>query len=202
MKTLFGICFLSVAGYGGFQASKHISDEQWLRLLGIRARVETRIEEKERIVEVEREELGFAEEFEKQLGDFEVPELIARLVRSKECNRDRDCIRYEPTHMGIAAKLTKNESSQRMYASSLCPMQVMGWWAPRFGLTWEDLLRPKHCVQVSLSIQERCWKEAKGEGREKIRNFGLCYNGPKGFAYAEHLVKLAEQEAMKIVFGG
>lgn len=211
MKTLFGICFLSIAGFGSIQLGKNLSEEQWLKLLQIKPKIETRVEvrEKERLVEIEKPQMPFDEAFELHLPDYKIPPVVAYAIKSKECNREKNCVRFEPGHVQYGLAITKDAQVARMYAHSWCPMQVMGWWVKKdliknkFGqLDWYDLLDNEQCAKISLTILEDCWaKASKFHGKDRIYKVGICYNGENGNKYAAHLVQLVEDAAMEIVFG-
>lgn len=177
MKALFGICFLSVAGYGGFQASKHMSEEQWLRLLRIEPKtiVETRVEVREK------HKAKFEEALAVRLKRSPLPEVIVRGVLRKEGRqypKRMSYIKYEDSHRTFALTKSKNPEEVRAWASSHCPFQVMAVHASEAGLEWSDLYDPEVCVELGMKKLESCWQQtARFETLDRVDYLGRCYNG-------------------------
>lgn len=93
-----------------------------------------------------------------------------------------NAIRYEPSQMARAQKITSNPEQQRQYASSHCALQIMGWWAPKYNLTWSDLYDPETCFEVGMNILANCHERQKGTKVDKIRGALICYNGSEKYA--------------------
>ena len=68
--------------------------------------------------------------------------LLLKAIIKAESDFDEDAIRFEPHHLKRkdVQKYGKNKSEKRMYASSIGLMQIMAWHAPKYGLTWSELL--------------------------------------------------------------
>lgn len=112
------------------------------------------------------------------------PALAAAIVE-RESNGRKDAIRYEPGQLSRAQKITKDPEQQRMYASSHCALQVMGWHAPRFSLSWSDLYDPETCFEVGMTILKDCMDRHAGKSKvQQIRGALTCYNGSEKYADA------------------
>lgn len=127
-------------------------------------------------------------------AEYGIPEDIIAVLLEKESGTGgrMSAIRFEAHHMSRAGKLTKNSDEQRMYASSLCAMQIMGWHAPSYDLRWSDLLEPETCLRVGSDILRKCLDRHAGKTPlERIRQAAICYNGAE--SYGNHFVKLLGQ---------
>lgn len=112
------------------------------------------------------------------------PILMAAIVE-RESGTRKDAIRFEPSQMERARKITKDPEQQRMYASSHGITQVMGWHAPRFGISWADLYRPETSVEVGSAILRDCMEKHKTEAKfDRIYHSLACYNGSEEYARA------------------
>lgn len=110
--------------------------------------------------------------------------VVASIILEKESgNQGMSAIRFEAHHMSRARKITKNPEQQRMYASSHCALQIMGWHAPSYGLTWSDLYSPEVCVEVGLDIFKKCMERHANKGKaDQIWSAAKCYNGADSYA--------------------
>jgi soluble lytic murein transglycosylase-like protein len=116
---------------------------------------------------------------------YGVSPLLAAAIVERESGGKKDAIRFEQSQMARAKKITNDPEQQRMYASSHCAFQVMGWHAPRFGLSWADLYAPDTCAEVAMTILKDCLD--KHQGREKVAQIVAaleCYNGSREYAQA------------------
>lgn len=129
---------------------------------------------------------------------YGVPPLFVSTIIDKESGGRRDAIRFERSQVERAKKITRNSSEQTMYASSIGPMQVMGWWAPEFGMTWNDLVDVRTNVEVSCRIMAQCMNKANGSKSEKYRQAARCYNGsgPQADKYAENFMRRLTAKAL------
>lgn len=123
-------------------------------------------------------------------NEFGVNRILVEAILVKESYGGRkDAIRFEPGQMERAAKITKDKEQQRMYASSHCPMQVMGWHAPDYGLSWSDLYDLENCFDVGMAILRKCLdKQKTGSKFEKTRAALACYNG--SYSYADSVLAM------------
>jgi soluble lytic murein transglycosylase-like protein len=129
---------------------------------------------------------------------YGVPSLFVATIIDKESGGRPDAIRFEKSQMERAKKITRNSSEQTMYASSIGPMQVMGWWAPQFGMTWNDLVDVRTNVEVSCRIMAQCMSQARGAKSEKFRQAAKCYNGsgPQAEKYADNFMRRLTAKAL------
>lgn len=188
--TLFGL---------GVQQYQQLHIVEVLKSFGVRIPKEK--VEVEKVIEVEKPKTSFEQALASRLESASVPKILVDAVLMQEDGARSyrmSLTRYEPSYDDEARRITKNPYEQRMWASSWCPFQIMAPWAKKFGLEdWSDLLDPETCAHVGISILERCWADARGStALDKVYRLGICYNGPKGQAYAERLVKHVSQAAV------
>lgn len=132
-------------------------------------------------------ERNFEELIQSVPPKYGVPPVLAEAIVEQESNGRRDAVRFEPGQMGRARKCSKDPAQQRMFASSHCAFQIMGWHAPRYGITWSDLYDPETCVEVAMAILKDCLD--KHEGKPTVEQFHgalACYNGST--TYADHVL--------------
>lgn len=114
---------------------------------------------------------------------YGVSSLLAAAIVEQESNGAMNAVRFEPSQMDRAAKITKNPDQQRMYASSHCALQIMGWWAPKYSLQWSDLYDPETCFEVGMTILKGCMDRHVGKSKVgQIRGALTCYNGSERYA--------------------
>lgn len=104
------------------------------------------------------------------------PLLVEAIIRH-ESRYDAEALRFEAHHEKHAAKHAKTPEQRRMYASSVGLMQVMAWHAPRYGLTWSDLLNPETNIRVGTDILAQCQKKFGSGNVSKLKQVLGCYNG-------------------------
>lgn len=146
------------------------------------------------VVEVPRQERDLKTLIKEVPPQYGVPPLLAAAIVQKESGGRRDAIRFEPGQMERAKKVVGNVSQDqlRQYASSHCAFQVMGYHAPKYGLSWADLYNPETCAEVAMTILSDCIKRHASKDKfEKFRHALGCYNG--SMAYADDVMgKLGE----------
>lgn len=141
------------------------------------------IKEIEKVVPVEVPQQSIEDLLEEIPPKYDISPIVAKAVAKQESQGKNDSIRYEPGQVWRAQKITKDPEQQRMYASSHCAMQIMGWWAPEFNLSWADLYKPENCVEVSMAILKDCMDKHKGKSKMgQLRGALTCYNGSEKYA--------------------
>lgn len=148
----------------------------------------------EKIKEIPIEIKTFVDPFEESCAELTeeiagkypgIPKFIIDILIAKESTNRKDAVKFEAHHMSTyAAKITKDPELQRMYASSWGCMQVMGWHAPRFGMTYAQLLIPRNNVEVGVAILSDCFERHKNvkDKYERYYNAFKCYNGADVYA--------------------
>ena len=138
------------------------------------------------IVEVPEAQRNFKEYLRESARAYGVPETVAFAMIQQESGGQRNAIRFEPGQMERAKKLSKATGEQlRMYSSSHCEAQVMGWHTPELGLTWSDLYNPQTCAEVSMKIMGNCMNRHKNKlALDKVKGALTCYNGSEEYARA------------------
>lgn len=166
--------------YGGFAAANYIQKPE-VKLI-------------EKLVTVPEPKREFDEYLSESARAYGVPETIAAAMAFQESRGRMDAIRYEPGQVERAKKLTGASGEQlRMYASSHCGLQVMGWHTPQYGLKWSDLYDPRTCADLGMKIMADCLKRhAKLPAVDRTFNALVCYNGGKPYAN-EIMGRLAEK---------
>lgn len=201
----YGALSLMSLGAVSVEMHKQIGTVGMLRLAGVKVpEIEKKVEV-EKIKEVTAPKVTFEQALKNRVETSSVPSVIVEGILNQESggNFERMSLtRYEPSYAETAKRITRNPDEQRMWASSWCPFQIMAPHARRFDLDWSDLLEPETCVHVGMSILEECWKLAKGKGRAKVYNLGLCYNGPQGQAYATRLAEQVGNAAINRILEG
>jgi soluble lytic murein transglycosylase-like protein len=144
------------------------------------------IVEKEKIVEVERQERNLKELVQDIPPKYGIKPLLFAAIIERESGGKRDAVRFEPGQMDRAKKVSGgNESQQRMYASSFGVAQVMGYHAPKYGLSWADLLEPETNIEVACTILKDCLDRHRDKSKVKQVHAALaCYNGSTVYADA------------------
>ena len=130
----------------------------------------------------------FAALIEATAPKYGVPTPLAfAAVRVENASGRREAVRFEPGQMQRGRAAAKKigvasyelEDQARLYATSHCPLQVMGFNAVKFGKTWLDLHDAGTCVEIGLSELGRCLTESKhkySSKREAYRGALRCYN--------------------------
>lgn len=116
---------------------------------------------------------------------LDVPHAVFDVILDKESyGGKKDAVKFEAHHISKTTKITKDPEMQRMYASSWGCMQVMGWHAPRFQMTYAQLLIPRNNVEVGMSILADCFERHKGIKNKYDRYYNAfkCYNGADTYA--------------------
>jgi hypothetical protein len=139
-----------------------------------------------KLVEVEKHAPDLRTLIERIPPQYGLSPLVAAAMVEQESGGKKDAIRYEPGQLERARKITSNPEQQRMYASSHCALQVMGWHMPRFNLSWADLYDTETCVEVSMTILKDCLdkQHTKKNKYEKLYGALACYNGSEKYAQA------------------
>jgi soluble lytic murein transglycosylase-like protein len=136
------------------------------------------------VIEVPEKEREFSDYLKESARAYNVPETIAFAMVWQESRGRMDSIRYEPGQVERARKLTKASGENlRMYASSHCAGQVMGYHTPALGLSWSDLYNPQTCAEVSMKIMGQCMQRHKEKDPLTRTHQALkCYNGSDEYA--------------------
>lgn len=171
MRFLALLLAAVVGTFGGVA----LQDQEWTRPKVIVRRVE--VEKKAKPLEVLITEIP-----PKYAID---PLVIAAIVRQESGGR-LDAVRFEPGQMDRARRVTgkKSEQQLRPYASSHGPLQIMGWWAPEFGLSsWTEFYDAETSVEVGSAILRRCLDKSKATTKYgKYRDGLKCWNGSEQYA--------------------
>lgn len=145
-----------------------------------------RVHEVEKLVHVERPQPTLDELLEIVPPQYGVAPLLARAIINRESGGRMDAVRFEPTHWDRALKAAPKGTPRdtvRLYASSICALQVMGWHAPRFGFSPVDLFNPQNCFDAGMAILKDCMDRHSGKTRAaQIRSALTCYNGSTEYA--------------------
>jgi len=111
-----------------------------------------------------------------------VPQEVVQVLLDKESGGQMDAIRYEPHHMKRVAKYSGNEHQRRMYASSHCAFQVMGWHMPARNMSWADLYKPRVCIETAMEVWSSCIKRHAGKPAYDMYEYAArCYNGSQAY---------------------
>jgi hypothetical protein len=136
---------------------------------------------------------------------YGVPLELAIASYKVESRERRDSYRFEVGQMPLGRKVATElkipefefENQAKMYASSHCPMQVMGYHAPKHKLSWLDLYKPANCVNIGMEEKKKCFEAASKEhayAREIYRATERCYNGGNIHTKSEK----AQKHALKV----
>lgn len=132
---------------------------------------------------------------------YGVPAIFVDTLLRKESGGRSDAIRFERSQLERARKITKDPSEQMMYASSIGAFQVMGWWAPEFGLKWHELVDVRTNAEVACHIIARCLDTSpKSTNRaDRFWRAAKCYNGdgPRAEAYANDFLRIMGRKALE-----
>lgn len=136
-------------------------------------------------VEVERPQPKLEDLIQEIAPKYGINPIVIEAMVQRESGGKKNAIRFEPGQMGRAQRISKDPQQQRMLASSHGPLQIMGWWAPEFGIEWSDLYDLRTNVEVSCAILK------KGEERhstkpklQRLRGALAAYNGSTEYADA------------------
>ena len=206
VKILFYLfVFLSIVILYPMQVYAVKGTQGLVELVGLEVPHKIKIKEVQKVVEVEKPKVTFDEALAERMAQSKVSRWLVDCVLNRESSGSKrmSLTRFEQSYMERAKRITRNPDEQRLWASSWCPFQIMAPWVREFGLDdWSDLLDVETCVDVGMKILERCWKDAKGHGRTKIYNTGICYNGQTGQAYATALVECVSSAAINKIMEG
>lgn len=109
------------------------------------------------------------------------PEVVAVLL-AKESGGSMSAIRFEPHHLKRVARITKNPDQQRLWASSLCAFQIMGWHMEGIGHP-TDLFDPEVCVEMGSRIFAKCLERHKNKDKyTQLAKAFECYNGDAAYS--------------------
>lgn len=147
--------------------------------------------------EVQAQEKSFAEYLKDSAKAYGVPVTVAFAMAHQESGGKMAAIRYEPGQVERAKKLSgASGENLRMYASSHCALQVMGWHAPGLGMTWADLYNPRTCAETGMKIMADCMHRHKGrDPLEQTHQALKCFNG--GDEYARTILNRLGQKLLK-----
>ncbi len=150
-------------------------------------------------VEVQAAPEDYAELIKEVAPKYGVPiEVVAVLLKQEDSNQKYDYA-FEPGQMARAREeirrrgltgMAANENQQRLFSSSFCPLQVMGYNTAKEDHPL-DLLKPRVCVETAMRVIANClqrWKDAPA--RQKYYKGFLCYNG--GSDYADRAITLLD----------
>lgn len=101
--------------------------------------------------------------------------------------------------IGLKGSIDFHEQA-RQFATSHCPMQVMGYHAAEVGDSWAVLHQPKECAEFGNRYFAKC--RERNANPDKIKEYfkGLvCYNGSE--AYARAVMNRCGQELLTEHFG-
>lgn len=145
-----------------------------------------RVEEIEKLVHVETPKPTFKELMKTVPAAYGIPEILVDTIVEAESGGRMDAIRFEAHHWDRAVKIAPKNSPKdtiRLYASSVCSLQIMGWHAPRYGLTPADLFEPENCVEVGMAILRDCLSRHKDKSKyAQYRSALTCWNGSEDYA--------------------
>ena len=125
---------------------------------------------------------------------YGVPAQVVSVLIEKESGGDMAAIRFEPSQIKHAEKYSKNKDLQRMYASSHCALQIMGYNAAARGVEWYELYKPETCVEVGMNIWAKCREnrcDKTSSSYDCIKATATCYNGSTKYA-ADFMRRLGE----------
>lgn len=208
----YSFCAMALCGWSGKVAHDIYGTVGLLQLAGVQLPVRTKKIEVEKIIEVKRPRLKFAEALEKRMEIAKVPAFIVRGVlkrESSEMPRTMGRVKYEDSYRAFGQTKATQPDEVRAWASSHCPFQIMAWHAAKAGLDWSDLYDPEVCVHFGMKILEECWERAKSySNREKVARLGRCYNGgsvtatdSRAVEYGNALQRWAEMSAYDDAIG-
>jgi soluble lytic murein transglycosylase-like protein len=163
--------------------SKSILPVLGLIVISLTACLESKAPERV-IVEVPAKPREFKHYLREAAKAYGVPETIAAAMVVQESGWRMEAIRFEPGQIERAKRVSKASGEQlRMYASSHCALQVMGWHTPPLGLKWNDLYDPQTCAEVGMKIMSDCLRRSKDKSPlERVFNGLTCYNGSESYA--------------------
>lgn len=120
---------------------------------------------------------------------YNIPPILARAIMEQESGGKRDAIRYEPGQRDRAKKAgAKTEGDIMALASSHGLLQIMGWHAPRYNISWSDLYDPETNVEVGMAILRDCLDRKRASKKYDWYFQALaCYNGSE--VYAKHVME-------------
>ena len=137
-------------------------------------------------------------------------EVIEVLIEKESAGRrsdDKRCEWQSDYWLSQAKKITNDPEQRDAYRCSYGVMQVAGWHAPRYGLTWADLTDVRTNVEVGTAIFAACYNQAKdqqtrGISYDALRRAYRCYNGagPRAEAYADHAMQLLTKRVISRYF--
>lgn len=158
-------------------------------LAGFRAEPEPIIQVETRTVEVERKKANIRELIKSIPPRYGIPPEVMAVIWSKEDDgRGRAAVRFEEANdewLARAKAITKDPEQQQMYRRSYGPMQVAGWHAPRYGLTWVDLTDEETNIEVGCAVFAEAWQAAKKVNtnpERALREAFRRYNGSQKYA--------------------
>lgn len=191
----------------GYDVTNDLGVVGSLRLAGVSIPTKIVKEQVEVPVEVVLPEKSFEEELTEQRKSFGIPAIFIEALLDKECqSRSMRCVKSEAHNsrqLAIARKFSSNAEEQRMIASSYCPFQVMGYNAYAYDRDWTDLLTPKDCVFVGLSLFKDCWERSAKhkDANERVARTGACYNGSGEMAerYGRDFLQRVQEASLEMV---
>jgi len=139
---------------------------------------------REIIIEVPEKQREFREYLKDAARAYGVPNTLAAAMVWQESKGRMDSIRFEPGQMERARKVTKAAGEQlRMYSSSHCSLQIMGYNAATMGISWAELYSPQMCAEVGMKIMGSCLNRHKEkEPVDRAYQALKCYNGGDEYA--------------------
>lgn len=114
---------------------------------------------------------------------YDLDPLLVAAVIGKESNGRVAAIKFEPAQMHRARKISSSVEEQRILASSIGPMQVMGWHSKDLGITWNELFDLETNIHAGCKVLSDCMrKHEKKQKHEQIWMALKCYNGSDDYA--------------------
>lgn len=127
-----------------------------------------------------------------------MPSLVAEILLEQEDAGQyrKNAKRCEWTSEDWLARARKIEphdkEQQEAYRCSYGPFQTAGWHAPRYGMVWSDLLKPRNNLEVAAAVWGNCFEAAQKNTKNAdpytiYRTAFRCYNGsgPRAERYAD-----------------
>ena len=132
---------------------------------------------------------------------YNIPrEIIEVLIAQEDAKgQGKTAVRFEesPDWLARAKKITKDPEQIEMYRRSYGPLQVAGWHAARFQLTWVDLTNLRTNVEVACSVYRDAWDRERTTTRDPLVALRLAFrdyngSGPRAEKYADRAIGILQ----------